>query len=87
VLSTDRDARACFNEVRAGLPAKAHRAVGALEDLCSQRRQWDSQAWLHGWLHGWLLVHLPLSVLLMVLLAAHVAWALMYSAQPIPFIP
>jgi hypothetical protein len=86
LLSTDRDARACFNEVRAGLPAKAHRAVGALEDLCSQRRQWDSQAWLHGWLHGWLLVHLPLSVLLMVLLAAHVAWALMYSAQPIPFI-
>lgn len=85
-LATDREARARFHELRSGLPAAAHPAVAALEDLCSQRRQWDWQAWLHGWLHGWLLVHLPLSVLLMVLLAAHVVWALMYSARPIPFI-
>lgn len=85
-LGTDRDARTHFNEVRGRLPAKAHPAVAALEDLCSQRRQWDAQARLHGWLHAWLLAHLPLSILLMALLAAHAAWALLYTTHPIPFI-
>jgi hypothetical protein len=85
-LAGERAARAWFLEVRAGLPPAAHPAVAALEDLCSQRRQWDRQAWLHGWLHAWLLAHLPLSVLLMGLLAAHVVWALMYTTHPIPFI-
>jgi hypothetical protein len=61
------------------VPPEAHPAVGALRDLCEQRRQLHAQARLHFWLHNWLWVHLPLSVALVVLMGIHIYVTLRYS--------
>jgi hypothetical protein len=73
-----RRAEDFFQGLRSRLPAAAHPAVAALEELCDQRRQFDLQKRLHGWLHAWLLVHLPLSVALVLLMLVHVFVALKY---------
>ncbi|MBI3839834.1 MAG: hypothetical protein HY288_18075 [Planctomycetia bacterium] len=67
-----------FHELKARLDPAAHSAVDEIEDLCSQRRQFDLQTQLHHWLHGWLLVHAPLSVMLFVLLIVHIYVACKY---------
>ncbi len=69
---------AIFQDLRTRVSPPAHQAVDMLEDLCSQRRQFDRQRKLHRWLHGWLLIHLPLSVALIVLMLVHVVVTLKY---------
>jgi hypothetical protein len=71
-------AAAWFEELRRGAGPEAEQVVGALENWCENRRQFDLQARLHRWLHGWLSVHLPLSAALLILLAAHIVAALRY---------
>jgi hypothetical protein len=63
-----------FQDLRSHLDPAAHGAVDALEDLCFQRRQFDTQARIQFWLHNWLWVHLPLSAALIVLMFVHI-WA------------
>ena len=64
--------------LEARLDPAAHPAVDEIEDLCSQRRQFDLEARLHHWLHGWLLVHAPLSIMLFILLLVHIYVACKY---------
>jgi hypothetical protein len=71
-------AAAMFEGLRTRLPAAAHPAVLALENLCEQRRQLDHQARLQWWLHSWLWIHLPLSGSLFVLMIVHIFVALKY---------
>lgn len=71
-------ANGVFSEVRGRVPPAAHEVLGALEELCEQRRQIDRQAWLHTWLHNWLWIHLPLSIALIVLMFVHIFVALKY---------
>lgn len=73
----DRAAR-WFTELAAATPADARPLVAELEQLCTLRRQLDTQARLHWWLHNWVWVHLPLSVALVGLLVAHIYTALRY---------
>ena len=77
LLSAGRSA-AIFQDLRTRVSPPAHNAVAMLEDLCSQRRQFDRQRRMHKWLHGWLLIHLPLSVALIVLMLVHVVVTLKY---------
>jgi hypothetical protein len=77
-LASPSHAEAVFRNVRARLDPEARGVVDVLEDLCSQRRQFDHQARLHAWLHGWLCVHVPLSVAMFVLMLAHIYLALRY---------
>ena len=72
------EAQRFFQDLREHSPAEAYELVDQLEQLCSQRRQFDMQSRLHTWLHVWLWVHLPLSVLLVILLFVHVYVALRY---------
>jgi hypothetical protein len=67
-----------FQDLRTKLPRSAHEAVGALENLCDQRRQLEKQARMHFWLHSWLWLHLPLSVALVALMFVHVFVAMKY---------
>ena len=72
-------AAALFASVKAQVPPAAHHVVDAIENLCQQRRLWNSQARVHFWLHNWLWLHLPLSIGLMVLLVGHVLTALRFD--------
>ena len=67
-----------FKELRNEVDERAHGAIGALEDCCEQRRQFDRQRRLHWWLHSWLYLHLPLSLALLLLLLPHIWLALEY---------
>jgi hypothetical protein len=67
-----------FRELKARLDPATHPAVDEIEDLCSQRRQFDFQTRLHHWMHSWLLVHAPLSVMLLALLIVHIYVACKY---------
>jgi hypothetical protein len=71
-------AAAMFENLRTRLPAAAHPALLALENISDQRRQLDHQARLQWWLHSWLWVHLPLSGSLLVLMIVHIVVALKY---------
>lgn len=71
-------AQAIFSDLRTRLPFGAHAAVDALENMATQRRQFDLQKRLHFWLHNWLCIHLPLSVALIVLMFVHIFVALKY---------
>ena len=77
LVSANRSA-SIFEDLRTRVAPAAHDAVAMLEDLCSQRRQFDRQRTMHRWLHGWLLVHLPLSVALIALMLVHVVVTLKY---------
>jgi hypothetical protein len=67
-----------FQDLRTQLHPEAHAVVDALERLCDQRRQFDTQARIQFWLQNWLWVHTPLSAALIVLMFIHVWVALMY---------
>ena len=71
-LRNATSARLIFENIKIRLDPKAHPTVDVLADLCAQRRQFETQARLHGWLHDWLAIHLPLSVALIVLMVVHV---------------
>jgi hypothetical protein len=71
-------AAAHFHELRSRLPKDVHPVVQRLEELCNQRRQFDSQRRLHHWLHAWMAIHLLFSAALLVLMLAHVYLSLSY---------
>lgn len=77
-LSSSSRSRDYFQTLKAVIPTTTHETMEALEGLCEQRRQLDSQARLQFWLHNWLLMHLPLSWALFVLMFLHVFVALKY---------
>ncbi len=74
-------ARRVFAQLRSDLPAELHDALQELEDLCDERRQFNTQLRLHRWLHWWLILHIPPSIALLVLFVAHV----IVSLRVVPF--
>jgi hypothetical protein len=77
-LGLPAKAAAHFHELRSRLRREVHPVVQRLEELCNQRRQFDTQRRLHRWLHTWMAIHLLLSAALLVLMAAHVYLSLRY---------
>jgi hypothetical protein len=77
-LSSPTKADGFFQDLRTHLDPAAHGVVDALEGLCDQRRQFDTEARLQFWLHNWLWVHLPLSAALVLLMFVHIFVALKY---------
>lgn len=74
-------ARRVFAQLRSDLPAELHGSLQELEDLCEERRQFNTQLRLHRWLHWWLILHIPPSIALLVLFVAHV----IVSLRVVPF--
>ena len=74
-------ARRVFAQLRSDLPAELHDSIQQLEDLCEERRQFNTQLRLHRWLHWWLILHIPPSIALLVLFVAHV----IVSLRVVPF--
>lgn len=77
-LALESHAQRMFADLRTKLPPPAHQVLDSLEGFCTQRRQWDYQAWLHVLLHCWLVVHFAASVALIVLMGLHIVVALKY---------
>jgi hypothetical protein len=71
-------ALACFQALKSQLQDDTSEVAARLEDLCNQRRQFDTQRRLHHWLHLWMAFHLALSAALLVLMVAHVCLSLTY---------
>lgn len=80
-LDDDIASRRVFAQLRSDLPAELHDVLRQLEDLCEERRQFNTQLRLHRWLHWWLILHIPPSIALMVLFVAHV----IVSLRVVPF--
>lgn len=74
-------ARRVFAQLRSDLPAELHESLQELENLCEERRQFNTQLRLHRWLHWWLILHIPPSIALLVLFVAHV----IVSLRVVPF--
>lgn len=77
-LASRTEAEKQFQRLRHMVPDEAEEIVDRLEELCDQRRQWDTLKRMNAWLHGWLLLHLPLSVAMTVLMVVHAIRALKY---------
>jgi hypothetical protein len=77
-LRTRTRADEFFGVLREQINEQAHPVVEHIEDLCTQRRQFDTQERMHFWLHSWLCVHLPLSAALIALMFVHVFVAIKY---------
>jgi hypothetical protein len=69
-------ARRWFSQLQADLPPELHETLQELNDLCEERRQFNTQLRLHRWLQAWLIFHIPPSIALLVLFVAHVLMAL-----------
>ena len=67
-----------FDRLRSVCGDTSVETINTLEQMCHQRRQFDTQQIVHRILHGWLPVHIGLSVAVTGLLAAHVWTALKY---------
>lgn len=67
-----------FERLRSVCGESSGETIDALEQMCQQRRQFDTQQTVHRILHAWLPVHVGLSVAVTGLLAAHVWTALKY---------
>lgn len=80
-LDDNISARRIFAQLRSDLPAELHDSLQELEDLCEERRQFNTQLRLHRWLHWWLILHIPPSIALLVLFVAHV----IVSLRVVPF--
>ncbi|GDY07094.1 hypothetical protein LBMAG52_05800 [Planctomycetia bacterium] len=80
-LDDDITARRVFAQLRSDLPAELHDSLHKLEDLCDERRQFNTQLRLHRWLHWWLILHIPPSIAMLVLFVAHV----IVSLRVVPF--
>lgn len=74
-------ARRVFAQLRSDLPAELHDSLQELENLCEERRQFNTQLRLHRWLHWWLILHIPPSIALLILFVAHV----IVSLRVVPF--
>ncbi len=73
-----RESSIWFNRLRKDCSQESHEVIDALEELCDQRRQFDTQAVVHRWLHAWLPLHIGLSLSVSVLLIVHIWTALKY---------
>jgi hypothetical protein len=60
-----------FRLLKLQVPEVVQAELGALQDICDQKRRLDLQTRLHYWLHGWLIVHAPASLLLVVITIVH----------------
>ena len=80
-LDDDIAARRVFAQLRSDLPAELHDVLLQLQNLCDERRQFNTQLRLHRWMHWWLILHIPPSIALMVLFVAHV----IVSLRVVPF--
>ena len=80
-LDDDIAARRVFAQLRSDLPAELHDVLLQLQNLCDERRQFNTQLRLHRWMHWWLILHIPPSIALMVLFVAHV----IVSMRVVPF--
>ena len=67
-----------FDNFRTVFPQAAWEPIGAMEEVCEEKRQLDHQVKLHRMLHGWLLCHLPMSAALLLLALVHAVGALRY---------
>ena len=67
-----------FSLLRDSCSATARPIVDRLEELTSQRLQYDAQRRAQAWLHGWIAFHASVSVVLGVLLVTHIILALKY---------
>ncbi len=67
-----------FRNLREACTDSSAEAIDMLEQLCHQRRQFDTQKSVHRVLHGWLPIHIGLSVAVTGLLIAHIITALKY---------
>ncbi|MEE2934905.1 MAG: hypothetical protein VYA84_02800 [Planctomycetota bacterium] len=67
-----------FRRLRGVTGRESETIIDTLQELCDQRRQFDTQRTVHRWLHGWLPVHIGLSIAVTILLAAHIWTALKY---------
>ncbi len=80
-LDDDIAARRVFAQLRSDLPTELHDVLLQLQNLCDERRQFNTQLRLHRWMHWWLILHIPPSIALMVLFVAHV----IVSLRVVPF--
>jgi hypothetical protein len=67
-----------FDRLRSVCGSESRETIDTLEQMCNQRRQFDTQRTVHRILHSWLPVHIGLSVAVLGLLVAHVWTALLY---------
>ncbi len=67
-----------FTMFRSSCSPSAEIVIDRLEDLCNQRRQFNTQRRANGWLHGWIAFHAGISVLLATLLIAHIILAIRF---------
>lgn len=77
-LRSVKQAEVMFGDLTNRLPVAAHATVSAIEQICSQRRQFAQQARMQFWLHCWLWLHLPLSFALVVIMLVHVFVAIKF---------
>ncbi|MFG0290498.1 MAG: hypothetical protein ACF8CQ_20135 [Rhodopirellula sp. JB044] len=73
-----REATIWFNRLRKDCGEPSQDIIDSLEQLCDQRRQFDTQRVVHKWLHAWLPLHIGLSISVSILLVVHVWTALKY---------
>ena len=67
-----------FARLRNVCQPASQEAIDVLEQMCNQRRQFDTQQTVHRILHAWLPVHIGLSIAVTMLLLAHIWTALKY---------
>ena len=77
-VSDSSQAERWFRKLRVLCSDNASELIDMLEEMVSQRRQFDTQKTVHRYLHAWIPLHVALSVAVTVLLAAHVWTALKY---------
>lgn len=76
---TDRQQAAqWFARLRGVCGSESESIIDIFEDMCGQRRQFDTQQSVHRWLHNWIPVHIGLSVAVTILLLLHVWTAISY---------
>lgn len=73
-----REALIWFNRLRKDCGEDSQDLIDSLEQLCDQRRQFDTQSVVHRWLHGWLPLHIGFSIAVSILLIVHIWTALKY---------
>jgi len=77
-INDRRESTIWFQRLRKECGPDSQDVIDALEQLCDQRRQFDTQGTVHRWLHGWLPIHIGLSIAVSILLIVHVWTALKY---------
>ncbi len=77
-LADNQRSEQWFSMFRSSCSSTASEVIDRLEDLCQQRRQFNTQDKAHRWLHNWIAIHASISILLAVLLVAHIVLAIRF---------